>query len=851
MKQPLVNILLSLFVLGFITSCNVLKRVNEDEQLLVQNTLLVDGKKEKSEDINNLIYQQPNNKLLLGIPLRLHIYNLARPDRDSLFDAWLNENPKRKERLIKRYSKKQVDKLKESAVSFNNWLKKTGEAPVVIDTARANRTKRNLEKYYYKNGWFNREVTYSIDSVGKQRGAITYKVDRKSPYIIDSISTKIGSPIIDSLYQLNKSESLLKIGDQFRDANYANERDRLTGVFRNSGAYHFSQDYITFENDTVLPKDHVNVEVQIANRIIRNEDSVAHVPFKLYKIKEVNIITDENAQNQGTAFSDTIAYKNFNLYSYDKMRYRSKAITDAIFINKGSVFSDLDRTLTYRHLNNLNTFKYPNIEYVENLSDTTLTANITLSPRKKYALGFDVNVSQSNIQSIGLSFNTSLRIRNIFRGAETLEISGLGAIGASKDGSNNDDPFFDINEFGGDIKLIIPRFFFPFKTDKIIPKYMSPSTRISLGFTSQTNIGLDKQTVNGIFNYRWNPKPTLSHSLDLFNTQYVRNLNPGNYFNVYQNSFSRLENIALDSYNTPGDFIATDGDGNQSLIKSKSDEFIDLVLQDDAYQTSNPSDYQTVNNIDERKKRLTEDNLILASNFSYILDKRESLFDKSFSIFRAKLELAGNLLANASRLVGLNKNSEDRYEIFGVAYSQYVKTELDYVKHWSLGRNNEFATRAFIGIAIPYGNSNSIPFSRSFFAGGANDNRAWTAYNLGPGSSDSNNEFNEANLKLAFSLEHRYNIFGKLNGAFFVDIGNIWNVLDSEEDPKATFDSLSSLKDIAIGSGFGLRYDFGFFVLRGDIGFKTYDPSYGDQNRWFKDYNFRNAVYNIGINYPF
>lgn len=533
------------------------------------------------------------------------------------------------------------------------------------------------------------------------------------------------------------------------------------------------------------------------------------------------------------------------------MRYRSKAITDAIFINKGSVFSDLDRTLTYRHLNNLNTFKYPNIEYVENLSDTTLTANITLSPRKKYALGFDVNVSQSNIQSIGLSFNTSLRIRNIFRGAETLEISGLGAIGASKDGSNNDDPFFDINEFGGDIKLIIPRFFFPFKTDKIIPKYMSPSTRISLGFTSQTNIGLDKQTVNGIFNYRWNPKPTLSHSLDLFNTQYVRNLNPGNYFNVYQNSFSRLENIALDSYNTPGDFIATDGDGNQSLIKSKSDEFIDLVLQDDAYQTSNPSDYQTVNNIDERKKRLTEDNLILASNFSYILDKRESLFDKSFSIFRAKLELAGNLLANASRLVGLNKNSEDRYEIFGVAYSQYVKTELDYVKHWSLGRNNEFATRAFIGIAIPYGNSNSIPFSRSFFAGGANDNRAWTAYNLGPGSSDSNNEFNEANLKLAFSLEHRYNLFGKLNGAFFVDIGNIWNVLDSEEDPKATFDSLSSLKDIAIGSGFGLRYDFGFFVLRGDIGFKTYDPSYGDQNRWFKDYNFRNAVYNIGINYPF
>ena len=851
MKQPFIKILLSLFIICFITSCNVLKRVNDNEQLLVQNILLIDGEKEKSEDINSLIYQQPNNKLFLGIPLRLHIYNLARENRDSLFEAWLNENPKRKERLIKRYSKKQVNKLKESSLGFNSWLKKTGEAPVIIDTSRANKSKRNFEKYYFNNGWFNREVSYSIDSVGKNRASITYRVDRKAPYIIDSLSTKIASPIIDSLYQSNKLNSIVKTGNQFKDIDETNERERLTTIFRNSGVYHFSQDRIWFNNDSIFADKSVDVELEIINRTIRNEDSVAHVPFKIYKIKEVNIITDETALNQGDVFSDSIVFKNYNLFSHDKMRYRPKAIANAIFINKGNVFSDLDRTRTYRYLNNLQTFKYPNIEYIENPNDTTLTANITLSPRKKYGLGFDVNISQSNIQSVGFSFSTSLRIRNIFRGAETLEISGLGAIGASKDGASSDDPFFDINEFGGDVKLIIPRIFFPFKTDKIIPKYMSPSTRISLGFTSQTNIGLDKQTLNGIFNYRWNPKPTLNHSLDLFNVQYVRNINPGNYFNIYQNSFNRLENIALGTYNTPAEFISTDSEGNDNLDKSKSDEFIDLVLQDNAFQDSNPNEYQTVNNIDERKNRLKEDNLILASNFSYVIDKRESLFDNNFSIFRAKLELAGNLLANTSKLLGLNKNSDNRYEIFGVAYSKYVKTELDYVKHWAIGRNNVIATRAYFGIAIPYGNSNSIPFSRSFFAGGPNDNRAWTAYNLGPGSSDSNNEFNESNLKLAFSIENRYNLFGNLNGAFFVDIGNIWNVLDNEDDPNATFDGLSSLKDIAIGSGFGLRYDFGFFVLRGDIGFKTYDPSYGEQNRWFKDFNFKNAVYNIGINYPF
>ena len=161
------------------------------------------------------------------------------------------------------------------------------------------------------------------------------------------------------------------------------------------------------------------------------------------------------------------------------------------------------------------------------------------------------------------------------------------------------------------------------------------------------------------------------------------------------------------------------------------------------------------------------------------------------------------------------------------------------------------ATRAFFGIAIPYGNSNSIPFAKSFFGGGPNDNRAWTAYNLGPGSSETTNEFNEANLKLAFSAEQRFNLFGDLNGALFVDVGNIWNVLDNVEDDNATFNGFDSLKDLAIGSGFGLRYDFSFFVFRFDVGFKTYDPSYKANNRWLNDYNFANAVYNIGINYPF
>ena len=106
-------------------------------------------------------------------------------------------------------------------------------------------------------------------------------------------------------------------------------------------------------------------------------------------------------------------------------------------------------------------------------------------------------------------------------------------------------------------------------------------------------------------------------------------------------------------------------------------------------------------------------------------------------------------------------------------------------------------------------------------------------------------------MKLHFSGEYRFNLFGQLNSALFVDVGNIWNVLDNVDDEDARFTSLSDLSELAVGSGFGLRYDVNFFVIRFDIGFKTYNPALTEGDRWFKQYNFANAVYNVGINYPF
>lgn len=845
MKQLLVKIVLIILIIGCFSSCNPVKRLSENEHLLVDNTIMVNDTKNSTETINNLIYQKPNRKLL-NTPLRLHIYNLARPNKDSIFEAWLDKGNRRK-RLTKSLSKKQVDQLKESALGFNNWLKKTGEAPTILSDTLTKKSISRLKSYYWNNGWFNVEATSETTKLENKRAKVNYTVNTGSPFKIDTITTKIATPIIDTIYKKKiKQNSLIKSNEQYKTENFIDEQDRITEVLRNSGMYHFNKEYVYFEMDTINNNQKVDVEIQIKDRAITSQDSTIYTPFKQYKIKEVNIYTDGSYDNRNKTITDSVSYRDYNLYSVDKMRYRPKALTDAVFIAKDQVFRDISRVRSYRHLSELKTFKYPNIEYIENI-DTTLTANIYLTPLKKFALGFDAEVSQSNIQTIGLSFNPSLKIRNIFRGAETFQISGIGSIGASKDAANDRDQFFDINELGVDLKLTIPRLFSPFKTDKIIPKFMLPSTSISLSATSQTNIGLDKQSFQGVFNYKWQPNKKITNRLDIFNVQYVKNLNTGNYFGVYQTSYDLLNSIAQ-SYNTNSNYF--NESGNLTYPEGTNAFITDTTVQPIALNLTN-EDLVSVSNIEQRRQRLTEDNLIFATNFSFVKDGRENLYDEDFSIIRFRLETAGNILSLTSRLVGVEKNESDRFEILDVAFSQYIKPEIDYIKHWDFGRKNVLAFRSYFGIAIPYGNSTNIPFAKSFFAGGANDNRAWSAYNLGPGSSNNSNEFNEANLKLAFGLEQRFNLFGDVHGALFVDAGNIWNALDDTEIEGANFAGLKSLEDIAVGSGFGIRYDFSFFVFRFDIGFKTYDPSYQLGDRWFKDYNFNNAVYNVGINYPF
>jgi outer membrane protein assembly factor BamA len=851
LKKTFRNILFFIFLSFWLSSCNAVKSVPEGKNLLIKNAIYTDSTLVKDERVYSILKQHPNPKVL-GIPFGIFIYNLAKPEPDSSFTKWLQKKPRREEKLVKFLSKKQLLKLKNSYINFNEWLKKSGSEPVVIDEDKINQSVKKLEDYYYSFGWFNRKVSYNVEETGKKRASISYQISLGKPYMLGTITDSISSPVVDSLYRLTKNLSFLKTGNQYSTNDFVNERERLTLQFRNSGLYHFTRDYITVEGDTVNTDQKVNATLIIPNRTIKKGDSTYAIPFKIHKINQVRIITDFSYLNQTKSLNDSINFQGYKLYAYDKIKFKPKAITNAVSIVPNTIYKDLDRTFTYNQLRDLQIFDYPTITYSEDPKDSTgtgLIASILLTPKKRFGFSFNADAFTSTIQQLGVGFGSSFLIRNVFRRAENLELSISGSLGSSKDAAERDSRFFNISDIGGNLKLRFPRIIFPVKTEKIIPKFMSPQTQLNFGFNAQNNIGLDRQNTNASFSYSWKSSKTRRHKFELLNLQYVRNLNPTNYFNVYKNSFNKLNQIAIASgydFNNSSD--------NPSLeIPTEAETFIQQITSGNTTGLSlTENDINDVLSIAERKDRLTEDNLISASSYTWTKDNREGISDNSFSRLRLKAEVAGNLLSGIASVAGLNKDENGNYKIFGVVFSQYVKLESEYIKHWQLGNtNNIIAMRAFGGIALPYGNSNSIPFTRSYFAGGSNDNRGWRAYDLGPGSSGGQQDFNEANFKLAFNTEYRFTILGSFKGALFADVGNIWNVKDNVTDPTFTFEGLSDLKELAVATGFGFRYDFGVFVLRIDTGFKTYNPSRTSGNRWFKEYNFSKAVYNIGINYPF
>ena len=800
-----VKIVLFALITILLSSCSISKNLTEDQKIIRNNNLFINNELTAKDTINSLFIQKKNSTFI-GIPIGALIYSSSKKNTDSIFENWINKKKKRT-KLNKIFSEKQVNQLKEYHKSFNLWKMNNGEKIEIIDSSKTLATIKNLNSYFQNIGFLKNKVVseVEIDNNNKKYADVNYKITTGPQYYIGDVSSIIESSVIDSIYKKNTNKSFLKKNDLFRTKNFELERERLNKLFKNSGIYDFQINSILYD-----------VEIDSTNNIFS-------LPIKIlitgsnYKIHTINKITISNFRENG---------------SFD---FNTNFLKNQIKFKAGEKFNDSLRTLTLQNFNKLDLFSFPSVSYnyVDN-KENLLDASIILNSKKKYALGFGFDIKQSNIEDIGISFENRFKTRNIFRNGENLELSASGSIGKSGD--------VTISQLNYDMSLKFPKFLFLGEKINNTPKLFNTRSFVNFGASNQRNIGLDRNSLKFDFNYSWNKKNNF-YNFSIAQIELIKNKNIQNYFNIYSNSYQLINEIAKDYTNDAKYYI----NGNLGIPNG-----IDLFISDALTilnTTINTNDLNKIEYINNRKKRLTTNNLIIGSSFS-ISNNYDNRYDKTnFNQWRIKFQSAG-LLSNF--LTGKNKlNSEGLKTISDLPFSQFFKSEINYIKHWDLGVNSTIATRYFLGFAIPYGNSENIPFSESFFGGGSNDNRAWEVYRLGPGSSGATDEFNEGNFKIALNFEYRFKMFGRFNGALFTDIGNIWNLLDDTNDSARKFDGFKDLSELAIGSGFGLRYDSGLFVFRLDMGLKTYNPTLSKERRWLKDFSLKKAVFNIGLNYPF
>ena len=800
-----VKITLFVFSAILLSSCSISKELTENQKIIRNNNLYVNDELTPKDTLNSLFLQKKNSTFI-GIPIGALIYSASKDNTDSIFDDWVSQKNKRS-KLNTIFSNKQVNQLKEYYRSFNEWKKNNGEKIEIIDSSKTIATVKNLNSYFQNIGFLENKIVTEIKTNpdNEKYADVNYKVNTGPQYYIGDVSSVIESAVIDSIYKQNTSKSFIKKNESFKTKNFALERERLNKLFKNSGIYDFQINSILYDVEIDSTNNIFNLPVKI---LITGPD---------YKIHTIDKVTVSNFKENG----------NFD--------FNSDFINNQIKFKVGEKFNDSLRTLTLQNFNKLDLFSFPSVsyKYIEN-KNNSLEAAIILNSKKKYAIGFGFDIKQSNIEDIGISFENRFKTRNVFKNGENLELSATGSIGKSGD--------VTISQLNYDLSLKFPKFLFLSKKINNSPKLFNPRSFVNFGASNQRNIGLDRNSLKFDFNYSWNKKNNF-FNFSIAEIELIKNKNIENYFNIYSNSYDLINEIAKDYTNDSKYYI----NGNLS-IPSGIDLFINDALTVFNTTLSN-NDLNTIDYINNRKKRLTTNNLIIGSSFS-ISNNYDNRYDKTnFNQWRIKFQSAGlitNVLMGNSRL-----NSDGFKTISDLPFSQFFKSELSYIKHWNVGENSNFATRYFLGFAIPYGNSENIPFSESFFGGGSNDNRAWEVYRLGPGSSGATDEFNEGNFKIALNFEYRFKMFGRFNGALFTDVGNIWNLLDDTNDSARKFDGLKDLSELAVGSGFGLRYDSGLFVFRLDMGLKTYNPALTKERRWFKDFSLKKAVFNIGLNYPF
>ncbi len=692
-----------------------------------------------------------------------------------------------------------------------NIFSKLGDAPEILDTSKVYTGAKQLRVWYFNNGYFNASSSYRIDSIkaGKRKAAVNYFIQTGKRYYVNNYSYEIETPALLDLVAKHAEESLLEVGEPYNAELLDDERDRLAALFRNDGFYGFNKGLILYEADTVQPGDSVTVKMVISQKPVEAGDSTLYTDHRRYRINKVYIQPDKNYSIRSSP-QDTLEYRNY-LIAYDTLGYKPRYLTDAIHFRPGQIYSSKAVRETYSHLVSYNAFQLSEVTFVAAGSDSTgplLNAVINLSPLEKRTLTFEPEITTTNVSYFGGRVGIGYVNRNLFKAGERLQIKFNA--GVEKQPTNDPDrPTSTTVEVGAEANLKFPRFLLPFNTVGLVPKRMQPTSLINGSVSQLKRDEFQRLTFRTGLSYQWRQSQRKYHQINLFDLTY-----------------SRLDNIDPDFFDRLTDI-------QQAAFTS---EFISATRY--SYTYNEQLDPNLVNH------RFFTGNVEVAGNTSQLIDQ----------------------LTNAGETVTDGPN-----EFFGVPYYQYLKLEGDARYYWNFDPEHSWVNRIFSGYILPYGNSHFQrddqevrvpPFSKYYFMGGSNDLRAWAPYRLGAGTQYNTNydkgtdtTFATGTFKLLLNSEYRFPIFSSLKGALFIDAGNVWYTGGLQNNQTEL--SMEALyKELAVGTGIGLRIDLDFFVIRFDMGVKVRDPGLISEGREWVLFTEtpnipKNFSYHVALGYPF
>lgn len=831
----------------FLYACSTTKKVPDGDYLLTKNNYRYEDGKLYSDNIPDHVSQKPNKKQLFLFPLGLWLYNSTNPKYDSILAEYMTypsevRDQKLRDSLFVKYEHPEyVGK----SLFYERFMQNLGQPPVILDQGKTETSANSIRKYLVYRGYWDSDVKFShdLDSANKKAQA-NYLITHKDPTYISDYYYNIPDANIKNIYEKNLRKSLIRGKDILDQAVLEKEVKRINELMKESGYYRFnsSNEEIYFTADTLQSRKNVPLTMDV------RKDS-AKTPYKLTTIGNVKVHLLSKLSDSVDTVKDSLLRINF--YKLDD-QYKTLALWRPIILRPGEVYDQKNLDLTKRNISAMNNFsiiKYD--EILRKTNDSILDVSYYLAPLPKYDLKIATDLNYSQILNFGVSPSVDLTSRNIFGGAENLTTSLSGIFG-SVTSSKNTDKRSLAYEISAQVALNFPRLLLPFKTWKVVPKRYSPNSSINLGTSVQDNIGLGRIGFNASLNYFANANDIVSHRLSVFNTQLSFTQNKDRYYDFFPRDQDVRDKI-FQIYSP-----ALWQDFQNGLITS--DDLSSTIVADTGFQESlsgdQRSDLNTFLQSLINKDRQTQNILISSMIYNFVYNEIGKKDRPNPFYFNGKFEMAGNVFSifNSSRKEDGIVTGPSR-TIFNIPYSQFVKFDFDVRKYFTFNNEKQtLALRQFIGIGIPYGNSSSMPFVRSYFNGGSNDIRAWRVFGgLGPADSQLDEKVRSYvmdNVKLTTNIEYRMPFTDMFEGAAFVDAGNIWSLKDSGFGDQFKFNKFIS--QMGVGTGVGLRINVAYITLRLDAAYKVYDPNKPVGDRWvISKWQPLKPVLNFAFGYPF